>query len=671
MGVIDDVRDRLDIVEIVEQSGVELRRSGRSYVGFCPFHQNTRTPAFTVYADTQSFYCFGCQASGTVFDFVMRKQGLEFREALELLAPRAGVEIKPRTQEEQQQDQQRTRLLALTSIAARYFNYLLVSHSRGEPGRAYLEQREISTDTTELFQLGYSLDHYGHLFHYLTEKKGYTPEEVEAAGLTIRSEQHGWYDRFRGRLIFPIRNVKGEVVGFGGRALGDMQPKYLNTPQTVLFDKSGVLYGLDLAREGIRSADAAVVVEGYVDVLTAHQHGFRNVVAPLGTALTAGHVGLIKRLSRNVYLALDADAAGQRATLRGLSAFAEAPEDEQNEAARPVITAQGLVRWQRDVTLRIIKLPEGRDPDDVIKTDPQQWRALLKAAQPVMDFYIEAHTADLDLSQPQDQRAALERLVPLVRQLDSTQQRVYVAQLERVVGIRAELILDLLRAAPQQRTARGKQPPTEPARPAEQEASVESDGKPRQRAPNRREEYLLALLLRHPSALRPLEMLLDNDLRDFAQVRDLLGDTLERLLDQPANHQIYRAWVAADTPALPLALAAAAPDPTPPSLPDWGAALDETLQPQLAALVAFALPDHQEYRYMQEAESCIRHLRREQALRWQRRLSEQAQHASSDDECTRTLDLLSELQRYMASVSAPRRTSSWLDVRDTLRRPED
>ncbi|MBC8075466.1 MAG: DNA primase, partial [Chloroflexales bacterium] len=366
MSVTDEVKTRLDIVEIIGAS-VPLRKVGRTFVGFCPFHPNTRTPAFTVYPDSQSYHCFGCKASGDVFTFTMQRQGLEFRDALEQLAQRAGVTLEPRTPVDEQQDQQRTRLLEVNAAAAKYFNYVLLSHRGGQPGRDYVARRGINDATIEAFQLGFSLPEWSHLLSYLTDKKGFEIEEVEAAGLAIHRDSGGYYDRFRGRVIFPIRNAKGETVAFGGRALADEQPKYLNSPQTALFDKSNVLYGLDLARSEIRARDAVVIVEGYVDVLTAHQYGFRNVVAPLGTALTEGHVALLKKLSRNIFLALDADAAGQKATLRGLSTLT-ANLDGRDV---PVPTPEGTIRWARELegSVRVIAMPDGLDPDEVIRAD--------------------------------------------------------------------------------------------------------------------------------------------------------------------------------------------------------------------------------------------------------------------------------------------------------------
>ncbi|MDW8145036.1 MAG: DNA primase [Roseiflexaceae bacterium] len=388
-GITDQIKERIDIVEFIS-AYVPLRKAGRSYVGFCPFHPNTRTPAFHVFPDTQSFHCFSCKASGTIFDFLMRREGLDFREALERLAQRAGVQLRPRTEAEEQLDRLRSRLLEVNAAAAAFFRHMLVKSQRGETARAYVAKRRIDDATSEAFLLGYAPDDWSLLLTYLTERRGFSPEEIEAAGLAIRHETRGYYDRFRNRLMFPIRNASGDIVAFGGRALEDVQPKYMNSPQTPIFDKGKVLYGLDLARDAIRQNDATVIVEGYIDVIIAHQYGFRNVVAPLGTALTADHVALVKKLSHRVYLALDADAAGVRATLKGLQALQSQPEGELTA----VISPEGVIELQRrqDVEIRILTLPEGKDPDEVIQEDPDQWRAALAAARPAMDFYIEMLT---------------------------------------------------------------------------------------------------------------------------------------------------------------------------------------------------------------------------------------------------------------------------------------
>ena len=272
----DTIKERIDIVEFIA-GYVSLRKTGKNFIGFCPFHPNTKSAAFYVFPDTQSFHCFGCKASGTVFDFLMRREGLEFRDALEQLATRAGVELTPRTPEQESEDQQRTKLFEINQAAAVFFQHMLLKSPRGEAARAYVEKRKLDAPTVEAFQLGYAPEEWSALLAYLTDRKQYDLDAIEAAGLIIKRESGGYYDRFRNRLMFPIRNVKGEIIAFGGRAIGDAQPKYMNSPQTPLFDKSKVLYGLDLARDPIRAEDAVVIVEGYVDTTASEMPTSRSV----------------------------------------------------------------------------------------------------------------------------------------------------------------------------------------------------------------------------------------------------------------------------------------------------------------------------------------------------------------------------------------------------------
>jgi DNA primase len=721
--VIDEIKTRLDIVEVIGEH-VSLRKTGRAYLGFCPFHSNTRTPAFTVYPDTQSFYCFGCHAAGSVFDFVMRQKGVDFRGALQELAQRAGVLLQERGPEEQAQDQHRTRLLDLNQAAARYFHYLLVQHRRGQPGRDYVERRDIAPPMIEMFQLGYSMDAWDGLLRYLTERKGFAPEEVAEAGLVIRREQGGWYDRFRGRLMFPIHTLKGEIVGFGGRALGDTLPKYLNTPQTVLFEKSQVLYGLHQARDAIRGADAAVVVEGYIDVITAHQHELPNVVAPLGTALTAGHVALLKRLSRNVYLALDADAAGQRATLRGIQTLQSAPETGEEEAegeVKPVVTAQGLVRWERDMTLRIIKLPPGQDPDEVIRANPQRWRDLVASAVPVVDFYLEAYTTDLDLADAHHRRTALERLLPVIAQLDAVQRRIYLERLEQMVGVRAELLLGMVHETHQrleresrQRERESRQreqersasrPPSPPAeeRPSGQAIQRSPAGEQRQvprpgrsgrfalpdprlvargyRAPPPppdHEDYLMALMLRYPATRVAVETAIAEDLAAFPRAGTMLGSGIDRLLERPENRLLWEAWVNAGSPPLAvLPNIQQQDDPVGPS--KWIGELDEFVRAHVATLAALALPTTVEYQHLQDARKSARQLQiaqarhRERMLRYQvaemeREDSQGEGEGEGEGEGHREhVASLTELYRYLEFLRRPPH-GKWYDLRDVVGR---
>ncbi len=663
MSQIDDVRSKTDIVEVISTSGVNLRKTGRSFVGFCPFHPNTRTPAFTVYPESQSFYCFGCHASGTVFDYVMRKQGLDFKEALENLAARAGVRLEPKGDQERQTDARRTRLLEVNAAAAKYFSYVLMSMARGEPGRAYVAKRGLFPETVESFQIGYCLDEWTHLFDYLTGKKGYAPEEVVTAGLAIDHETHGPYDRFRGRLIFPIRDAKGQVVGFGGRALGDGQPKYLNTPETLLFKKGELLYGLDLARDTIRSEDRTVVVEGYVDVITAHQHGFRNVVAPLGTAITRSHVALLKRLSHNVYMALDADAAGQKATLKGLNALRE--RTESGGDGHLVTTAQGVVRLESDVSLRIIKMPEGRDPDEVIKANPDLWRQLVVDAVPVMEFYIGAYTLGLNLGDPQGQRAALDKLMPLLAELDGAQQRVYVARIEQVIGIKAELILDLLRGG----AGRGGGRRQEAGGPQERDTAQQpvsrllSPAATHPRPPVSRgvEDYLLLLALRHSLVVpAAIEVLLERALERFPAVREMFGGGLEDLLEDPANQQIWATFT-----ALPIEERPAGES----TLVAWANSLDEPLRERFLAVLSSGQRHPEDFRYRQVAEDYARSLRIDQAMRLHRMLLDRiiaALEINPETNLNAEQRQIIALHQFISDAKTPQRTSTFLDLRDSL-----
>lgn len=655
MSVTDDIKERLDIVEIISAS-VPLRKSGRSYVGFCPFHPNTRTPAFTVYPDTQSYHCFGCKASGDVFTFLMQRQGLEFRDALEQLAARAGVRLEERTPEEQQQDQQRTKLLEINAAAAKYFNYVLLSLPKGQQGRDYLSGRGISQETIEAFQLGYSLDEWSHLLSYLTDRKGFEPEEVEAAGLAIHRDDGGYYDRFRGRLIFPIRNAKGETIAFGGRALGDAQPKYLNSPQTALFDKSSVLYGLDMAREGIRSNDAIVIVEGYVDVLTAHQYGFRNVVAPLGTALTSQHVQTIKKLSRNIYLALDADAAGQKATLRGLATINE----EMDAHVTPVPTPQGYIRWERELdgNVRIIPLPAGQDPDEVIKANPQQWKELIAAAKPVMDFYLQALTVDLDLSAARGKSEAVTRLAPLIAQITNpVEQAHYIQQLAALVDVEEQTVRTALFRETKARGVERKLPGAERrAQPPERKAPREgpfTELASLSAQALTREDMLLTLMLRYPSSVTTVEEVLSQHIDGFTAIKNLMPTDPATILERTENRLIWRSWRAQAAPSA---------DPV-----AWAQDLPDELRAHAQRLLTMELPRNQEYRFKLDVEQCTLFLRTEQTRRL---ITSVVKHltalADDDEERAQGMAQLVALQGYLNALKTPTRSPSYSDLRNML-----
>lgn len=536
MGVIDDVKQKLDIVDIVSES-VKLRKSGKSLAGFCPFHPNTRTPAFYVFPDTQSWHCFGaCNTGGDVFAFLMKKENIDFGEALRRLAQRAGVEL---VREAPGEDAERKRLRELLATAAAHYHYLLKNHPAAQNAREYIARRFITPETAALFQLGYALDEWEALKSSLVGK-GYSVRDLEAAGLVIASAHGTHYDRFRGRLMFPIRNRHGEVIGFGARTLTGEEPKYLNSPQTVLFDKSATLYGLDLAKDAIRAQNLAVIVEGYMDVIGAHQGGFKNVVASLGTALTQKQLELLKRLTKRYALALDPDAAGEEATKRGLQVAREALDRK----TVPVPMGAGLIGFEErlEAELLVIPLPPGKDPDELIHDDPARWADLTAHPEPLVDFYFRVLTQDLDLKMPRDKSLAVKRLAPIIREIgDAVQRAHYTQQLARLVQVPEQT---LAQEVTQRRAAREK------ARPAEEPAAAAPS------AVSQLEAYCLTLALRTPEHLPRLAFLDAEDfigaesrafflaLRDFTKTMELfdreafraaLDESLVPLFDQFAE----------------------------------------------------------------------------------------------------------------------------------------
>jgi DNA primase len=486
MTAVDEIKDRLDIVELI-QSYVPLKKAGRTYKGLCPFHAE-KTPSFVVFPDTGTWHCFGaCGTGGDVFSFLMKQENLDFGEALKVLARRAGVELAPTSPQAAEQQQRLDLLRAINQSAATYFHHLLLHSDEAARARAYLEKRGLNRETLDRFQVGYALDQWDGLLRYLTDKK-YALADIAEAGLIIeRNDGSGYYDRFRGRVLFPIRDPQGRTIGFGGRVLGDGVPKYLNSPQTPLFDKSSVLFGLDLAKSGIRTSGQVVIVEGYMDVLMAHQHGIDNVVAQMGTALTEAQLKLLKRFTQRFVLALDSDVAGDQATLRGLDVARQVADRE----VVPVPTPQGLIRFEERLAadLRIVSLPVDRDPDEVIRESPARWAQLIAQAKPVMDYYFQALTADLDLGSGHGKGEAVRILGPLVAEIgDRVQRTHYLQQLARLVQVDERSLWQQIRQTPSQ---------SHPARRPEPEQAAKT--------PEKRslalDEHCLAALLCHPALL--------------------------------------------------------------------------------------------------------------------------------------------------------------------------
>jgi len=452
MSVSDEIKQRLDIVSIVG-SYTSLTRAGRNLKALCPFHQE-KTPSFYVFPETQTWRCFGaCATGGDVFAFVMKKEGVEFGETLRILAAKAGVPLEERRANPREEEKD-ARLKEVVGSAALFFHNMLLRSAEGSRARAYVEQRGISAESVRTFQLGYSPAGWQGLLDYL-QARGFSPEEMLEAGVvTKRDAGPGAYDRFRGRLMFPIHDVDGTVIGFGGRALeSDAPPKYLNSPQSPLFDKSRTLYGLNLAKGAIRSLRQAVIVEGYLDALMAHQCGFQNVVASMGTSVTERQVSLLSRYASSIVLALDPDTAGQTATLRSLEVAPEATGEElvavpawrgrvrrTQEGGRQRITAlpegSANIISHTKGEIRVLTLPEGKDPDELLKGDPGQWAQLVANSVPMIDFLFSSAQERFDLSTPKGKAEAVDVVLPFLAQIpNAVEQAHYVQRLATMVAV--------------------------------------------------------------------------------------------------------------------------------------------------------------------------------------------------------------------------------------------
>lgn len=373
--IIEEVRSKNDIVDVIS-SYVKLQKKGSSYFGLCPFH-NEKSPSFSVSRQKQMYYCFGCGAGGNVFTFLMEYENYTFVEALRYLADRAGVDLPEEEYSKEVRERADTRaiLLEINKVAAQYY-YVQLKSSQGVQGLTYLKKRGLSDETIKAFGLGYSNKYSDDLYRYL-KSKGYKDDMIAKAGLITIDEKHGVYDKFWNRVMFPIMDVNSRVIGFGGRVMGDAKPKYLNSPETMIFDKSRNLYGLNRARSSKKPY--FLLCEGYMDVISLHQAGFTNAVASLGTALTPGHASLIKRYVQEVYLTYDSDGAGTKAALRAL----------------PILKDAGI-------TARIIRMEPYKDPDEFIKNlGAEAFEERISKARNGFMFSLEVLERDYDMNSPE------------------------------------------------------------------------------------------------------------------------------------------------------------------------------------------------------------------------------------------------------------------------------
>ncbi len=419
--IIDEVRMQNDIVEVISQY-VPLKQKGSSYFGLCPFH-NEKTASFSVNSEKQFYYCFGCGAAGNVFSFLMEMENLDFPEAMKKLAERAHITL-PEPEKSAQviaAEQTKQRLFDIHTAAGRYF-YDCLQEKQGEQARAYLTKRQMDPRMARKFGIGYSPDSYDALFKHLKEK-GFTLSDILKSGLVLENKDgKGYHDRFRGRLMFPIFDVQGRVVGFGGRILAKGEPKYLNSPETILFSKSRNLYGLNFAKAAKKRE--LILVEGYMDMLSIYQAGFKNVVASLGTAFNNDHARTLKRFADDVILLYDSDEAGTNAALRAI----------------PVLVKNGF-------RVKVTQVPDGKDPDEFIKAKgAAEFSKLLINAVHYISFEIACIQRKYNLKNPEHRvRFATEAAETLAKLDSEIERNVYLGEVSRVTGVEEEAIRSEIR----------------------------------------------------------------------------------------------------------------------------------------------------------------------------------------------------------------------------------
>jgi DNA primase len=427
VGVVAEIKGRLPVADVVGES-VQLRKAGTTLKGLCPFH-GEKTPSFVVTPARDTWHCFGCGKHGDIFTFLMERDGLSFPEALRTLAARAGIEIDERTRQE---DARKSRLREVLDSAIAFYHAVLLHSKGGAPALEYLRGRGFTDETIERQQLGWAPGGWDTMTRQLAAKRQIASGELVEVGLASpRQRGGGVYDRFRERVIFPIRDANGHAVGLGGRILGkegeggiDRGPKYLNSPATSLFDKSRTLYLIDRAKSPIRKSGQAVIVEGYTDALMAHQAGFDNVVASLGTALTPQQVALLTRYAKRIALAYDVDTAGEKAGTFGATALEE--------------LIRQLARDDAGVQLddvRVVRLPEGRDPDEILRDEPDRWREEVRTALPIVDHLIDVHARAHDLKTPGGKARFVGAVMPVLRNLPPLMREPYLQRIQTLSGL--------------------------------------------------------------------------------------------------------------------------------------------------------------------------------------------------------------------------------------------
>lgn len=463
---VQEIKERLDMFEIARSYLGNFKKSGANYFFLCPFH-NEKTPSFSVNSELGIYKCFGCGQSGDVISFIKEMEGVDFPKALEIAAKKAGVTLKRRfSPQDAKIHQERQDILALNSLVSEYYHYILKKHTQGQKGREYAKERKVTGELVDKFSIGYAPHSYTNLLSFL-EKKGYKKADLIKWGVIVAGGGH-IYDKFRSRLIFPLINQHGDIVGFSGRTIykDTKAPKYLHSPQTLVFDKSSFLFGIEQAKQEIRKKDFVVFCEGQLDVISSHKTKVRNIVASLGTSLNPRQLQLAKRYTKNIYFCFDTDLAGETALLRSVT----------------LAHIEGL-------EVKAVTLPEGKDADELINKDKEEWEKVVKNAEPIVDHMIARLNARLDLSKLAGKEEFASIILPIISELPKKLEQMYYIQKVSVIlnvseDVLKEEVVEL------QKTAA-----------AVKKVDVNKIKKILESPINVKEEYLLALLLQHTQFL--------------------------------------------------------------------------------------------------------------------------------------------------------------------------
>ena len=518
---ISEIKNAADIVDIVSES-VLLKKAGKNYTGLCPFHSE-KTPSFTVSPDKQIFHCFGCSTGGNVFSFLMKQEGLSFPEAARRLAKRYGVDIpnKPLSPAQKRRISERENLFDVNRRAGDFYHQALLKSPEGQNARLYLSKRGFSRQTIDAFKIGFALDGWDHLLRFFSNRR-ISPRLLEKSGLFLpRKNKTGFYDRFRNRIMFPIFDVNAQIIGFGGRVLDDALPKYLNSPETAIYNKRQSLYGIHRAKNACRSSGSVFIVEGYLDLLALHQHGIENAVATLGTALTADHLKLLKRYASQMILVYDSDEAGIRSAKRCVETFWKEHVDFRRE---------DVFREDKADT-RILVLPAGQDPDSYIQENGSDaFLHLASNAAGIITFLMDCAIREHGLTTEGKIRIVSDLLRPISAVNDPVARAIYIQRLAERVGVSESAVVEQVRAV----SANEKRMSVNPARPSIERENIDPgvalSGRGKSlmtEEGNRFERQIIAMMLQFPNILPEIKNL--NTLKYFKN--DYLKSVAETILE--------------------------------------------------------------------------------------------------------------------------------------------